>query len=105
MVTVVESSIVTDGTEQDVFTFAITEFHGATLFLDNMTATETVVIKEYEKPDSGSGFILGPQVTLTGVQADKLRRFPIQPHSAGWKVTVQLTAGSNITIKHKRFNG
>ncbi len=103
MVTVVEDSLLTDGTEQDLFEFLTTDFHGGTLFLDAMLASHTLIIKEFEKPDSGSAFVVGPAITISGVQTDKLRRFPISPHSAAWKITIELTTGANITLKFKTF--
>ena len=92
------SDLTTDGTEQNayindapagVFSPKVVKIN-----FTNQTAAETVVVRYYERIQSGGGYIQADEVTFTGVQAIPLKYVSLKENRFGVKVTMQRTAGN-----------
>ena len=91
-------SIITDGTEQDIYinNAPAGVFRPVCVKIDftNQTATETVVIKTYYRisPVAGSALILQDTVTYAGVVSPELINIDLEPNRYGVWVSIQNTA-------------
>lgn len=93
----------TDGTqatttsEANLFDLTNNAEFAAWIFLHNMTASETFVIKVYVKDQSSAAMRLYGTETLTGVQSEPaLYISPILTKQ--FRVTIQKTAGTNRDV-------
>jgi hypothetical protein len=107
MTTETGGTILTDGTEQNVYInnapssvyeplkvmidFSVfvrgAENHGS-------QATETIIVRTYYRIYPGGSFIKKDQLTFAGVQDPALKNIELEPNRYGVQVTMQLTAGN-----------
>ncbi len=96
ILTEVAGQILTDGTEQTVYT----EENPAGIFdprtfkidMTNQTAAETIVIKVYYRIAVGGNMILQSSTTFAGAQDPDLINVDLEPNRYGIRITIQNTA-------------
>ncbi len=92
----VSGQILTDGTEQTVYTAEAPAgiFEPRTFKIDftNQTAAETVVIKVYYRIAVGGNMILQSNTTFAGAQDPDLINIDLEPNRYGIRITIQNTA-------------
>lgn len=93
----------TTSSESDIFTPITTAgYHGLHIFTQNMTATETFVIRVYTWDSNATAQARQFDViTLTGDQANDANFIPMIP-TEQYKVTVQRTAGTDRVLNFVR---
>ena len=91
----------TTTSEADIFTPLTTAgYYGLHIFFQNMTGTETFVIKVYTYDSNATAaFRLFDTITLTGAQTNTAAFIPMIP-TQQYKVTVQKTAGTNRVLNY-----
>ena len=92
-------TLTTDGNEQNIY---INEspaglYVPRTLKIDttNHTATETIVIKEYYRIETGGAYLEHDELTYAGVITEDEITVYLDPNRYGIKVTIEKTAGNN----------
>lgn len=100
--TAFDGTITTTSSEQNLFDRTGTAHYATYIYLHNMTATETVVIKVYLKDVNATTMRALEPITLTGVQSDPVGY--IAYHTAAqYKVTIQRTGGSDRAFTWLRY--
>jgi len=92
--TTTSGSTTSTSSEANLFDITGTAHYATEIFLHNMTATETIVLKVYFKDDNGATMRLYKTITLSGVQAEPAGFISFLP-ARQYKVTIQRTAGSD----------
>ena len=95
-------TVMTITSEADIFTPITTPagYYGLHIHTQNMTGTETFVIKVYTWDSNATAqFRLFDTVTLTGDQTNDANFVPMIP-TERYKVTVQKTAGTDRVLNY-----
>lgn len=102
VLTFTNGEVTTDGTVQTLFDITTDANFGTWLFVDTLTATETLEIIISVLDSQDSTMRVYDTFTLTGVQSDPAKFIPFLA-TKEYKVTIQLTAGTNRTISWQRI--
>ena len=108
ILTEMAGSILTDGTEQNVYiNLAPAGIHRPICFkidMTNQTATETVVLRTYYQINPTGALVLQDTVTYVGVVSPELINVDLEPNRYGVAVTLQNTAiGTHRTYDWEVF--
>ena len=107
-------SLTTDGAEQTLYydnePLGIFAPVCLILDLDAMTATETIVVKVYHRLSDAGGLQLFQYATWAGADGSlpnsrKVDVLALYPNRHGYRITLQLTAGSNRAIPWELYLG
>jgi len=100
-------TVTTDGTEQTIFIVDNPDFpfEPTKLLIDftNNTASETVDVNVYYRIKEGGSYVLHSTLSYSGVQSPPLKDIDLLPNTFGVKVTVQKTAGSNLSYDYEVY--
>ena len=95
-------NLVTDGTEQNLFSSQTTLAHYATwVFTQAMVAADVIVITIYVNDEEGSAERIYDTVTISGVQTKPAVFIPFVPTNS-YRVTVERTSVAALTINWTR---
>ena len=99
-----DGTTTTTGSETDLFDVSTggPKYFTTILFLHNLTATETCVLKVYIYDTNATSYRLFQSKIYIGVQTESAAYIPTLL-SMQYKVTVQMTAGTNRAITCERF--
>lgn len=98
-----DGATTTDGSEQTLWDVTGLNHYAGWLYLHNMTSTETLVVKIYVYDSEKTTYRIWDTWTYTGAQAHPAVFIPYIS-SARFKVTMQLTAGTNKEISWAYHN-
>jgi len=86
-------TLVTDGTEQNLFTLIGNLFYGGYIDLTALASGDTVVVREYHRIKSGGALLPSNTQTFTGARPTdkKVLEFPMKPNNFGYQISVQKT--------------
>jgi len=87
-------SITSSASEQTIFDVTANEHYASFIFTQNMTASETIIIRIYVLDSNTATMRLYEEQSISGVQADPAYFVPFVP-AQEYKVTIQRTAGSD----------
>ena len=102
VLTFTNGAITTDGTEQDLWDITSENYFAGWIFVDALTSSEILEIKVYVLDDQDSTMRLYDTFILAGVQDDPAKFIPFIA-TKQYKVTVDMTAGSNREISWQRI--
>ena len=95
-------NVTTNGTEQTVWNITADKHFAGWLFLNNMGANEVISVRIYVQDTDNSGALKKYiDTSISGAQGTPAFFIPYVP-TKQHKVTVQLTAGSNIAVYWQR---
>ena len=95
-------NVTTDGTEQTVWNITADKHFAGWLFLNNMGAIEVISVRIYVQDTDNSGALKKYiDTSISGSQGTPAFFIPYVP-TKQHKVTVQLTAGSNVAVYWQR---
>lgn len=101
--TFTDGTITTSASEQNLFDVTADAHYATHIFLHNMTASETFVIKVYVKDQNATTMRLYHTGTLTGVQSDPAYFIPFLP-TKQYRVSIQRTAGTDRAVTWQRID-
>ncbi len=100
-------TITTDGTEQNVYInnapAGVYKPICVKIDMDNHTATETLVIREYYRIEDGGDMIEFDARTIIGVPTRRGIKIDLDPTRFGVQLTIELTAGTNRAYRWEAF--
>jgi|TARA_B110000438_G_scaffold244984_1_gene245711 hypothetical protein len=95
-------NVTTNGTEQTVWNITADKHFAGWLFLNNMGANEVISVRIYVQDTDNSGALKKYiDTSISGSQGTPAFFIPYVP-TKQHKVTVQLTAGSNVAVYWQR---
>ena len=95
-------NVTTDGTEQSLWNITADKHFAGWVFLNNMGANEVISVRIYVQDTDNSGALKKYiDTSISGAQGTPAFFIPYVP-TKQHRVTVQLTAGSNITLYWQR---
>ena len=95
-------NVTTNGTEQIVWNITADKHFAGWLFLNNMGANEVISVRIYVQDTDNSGALKKYiDTSISGSQGTPAFFIPYVP-TKQHKVTVQLTAGSNVAVYWQR---
>ena len=97
-----DGTITTTASEANLFDITADNHYACWLFLHNMTATETFVIRVYVRDQNGAVMRLYEQETFTGVQAVPAIFIPFVT-TKQYRVSIQRTAGTDRAVTWQRI--
>lgn len=98
-----KADLTMNGTEQTVDEIAVGATWSGQIFLDNMEAGDTIVIRDYFKKEAGT-FKLYSSVTYSDVQTEPVVNLTANICKYGSKVTIEQTAGTYRVVEvHKHL--
>ena len=96
-----DGTIVTDGTEQDLFDVTALKHYATTIFTHNMVASDELEIKVYVLDSNASVMRVYRTKSIKDAQSDPAFFIPFLP-SAQYKVTIKRLAGTDRTYTWTR---
>jgi hypothetical protein len=97
-----DGTITTTASEQNLFDITSDAHFATWVFLHNMTASETFVVKVYVKDQNGAAMRLTENEPITGVQDPPSLYFAFVP-TKQYKVSIQRTAGTDRAVTWQRI--
>lgn len=97
-----DGTTTTAATETNLFDIAADNHYATWLFLHNMTATETFVIRVYVRDQNTLTMRLYEQETITGVQSIPAVFIPFVT-TKQYRVSIQRTAGTDRAVTWQRI--
>ena len=95
-------NVTTDGTEQSLWNITADKHFAGWVFLNNMGANEVISVRIYVQDTDNSGALKKYiDTSISGSQGTPAFFIPYVP-TKQHKVTVQLTAGSNVAVYWQR---
>ena len=95
-------NVTTNGTEQTVWNITADKHFAGWLFLNNMGANEVISVRIYVQDTDNSGALKKYiDTSISGAQGTPAFFIPYVP-TKQHRVTVQLTAGSNVAVYWQR---
>ena len=95
-------NVTTDGTEQSLWNITADKHFAGWVFLNNMGANEVISVRIYVQDENNSAALKKYiDTSISGAQGTPAFFIPCVP-TKQHKVTVQLTAGSNIVLYWQR---
>ena len=95
-------NVTTNGTEQTVWNITADKHFAGWLFLNNMGANEVISVRIYVQDENNSATLKKYiDTSISGSQGTPAFFIPYVP-TKQHKVTVQLTAGSNVAVYWQR---
>jgi len=95
-------NVTTDGTEQSLWNITADKHFAGWVFLNNMSANEVISVRIYVQDENNSATLKKYiDTSISGSQRTPAFFIPYVP-TKQHKVTVQLTAGSNIVLYWQR---
>ena len=95
-------NVTTDGTEQSLWNITADKPFAGWIFLNNMGANEVISVRIYVQDENNSATLKKYiDTSISGSQGTPAFFIPYVP-SKQHKVTVQLTAGSNVVLYWQR---
>jgi len=98
-------TLVTDGTEQTLFTLTGNLFYGGYIDLTALASGDTIVVREYHQLNSGGSLIPSNTQTFTGARPTdkKVLEFPMKPNNHGYRITIEKTVGPSRSLDFEFF--
>src|SRR5687768_8594358 len=101
--TFTDGTITTTASEQNLFDVTADAYYATHIFLHNMTATETFVIKVYVKDQNAATMRVHSTITRSGVQSDPAG-FIAPMATKQYRVSIQRTAGTDRAVTWQRID-
>jgi len=98
-------TLVTDGTQQTLFTLTTNKFFGGYVDLTALASGDTIIVREFHQIKGAGSLIPSNTQTFIGARPTdkKLLEFPMKPNNHGYRITIEKTVGPSRSLDFEFF--